>query len=139
MMFVMAMVLAVLVLVMRIVPTPQDAELSLQESITKAVTFSGDALDLGSGREFSPGRPITVVVDVSAIDTADGDETYSFKLEESADNNAWTDASAAKAATAVGVLTFPATLTKRYQRLTVTIAGTTPSVTYAGWINPMPA
>src|SRR4051812_10730322 len=69
---------------------PQDAGLALQASVTKTASFNSAALDLGSG--YAPGgggRPMQGVVNFSAGDFTTGDETYTFKIQDSADNSAW--------------------------------------------------
>src|SRR5436190_21288271 len=67
-----------------IIPTPQDTQLLLQDTVTKAASFNSAGKDLGSG--YAPGglgQPAAAVVQVSAMDTADGNETYVFVLQES--------------------------------------------------------
>jgi hypothetical protein len=122
-----------------IIPTPQDTRLLLQDTNTKTATFNTPGLDLGAG--FAPGGlglPAGAVVQVTAIDTVDGNESYSFVLQESSDNVTFTAASAATSATAVGTYPVRGRVTKRYVRLALTIAGTTPSITFKAWLNPLP-
>lgn len=110
---------------------------TLQASVTKTATFSSATVDLGSDFAASDlGVATRVRVPVTAIVTNDLDETYSFKLEESADDVSWSDASKSVPATATGTLEFGAFVTMRYIRLTVTIDGTTPSITYSGTAAP---
>ena len=121
------------------IPTPQDAQLLIQETTTKTGNYNTAGLDLGAGfAPGGPGVPAVAVVQVTALDTADGNETYSFALQESADNAAFTPAGAAAAVTATGVALARGYLTKRYARLALTVGGTTPAVTFKAWLNPLP-
>ena len=122
-----------------IIPTPQDTKLLLQDTTTKTANFNTPALDLGAG--FAPGGlglPAGGVVQVTAIDVADGNETYAFVLQESADNVTFTAASPSTAAGATGAHAVRGRITKRYVRLALTVSGTTPSVTFKAWLNPLP-
>ena len=122
-----------------IVPTVQDAQLLLQDTTTKTATYNSPAIDLGAG--FSPGGlgvPVGALVQVTALDLADSNETYVFVLQESSDNVSFTPAGATAAATAIGTVPVRARVTKRYVRISVTIGGTTPSVTFKAWLNPLP-
>jgi hypothetical protein len=120
-------------------PTPQDTALLMQDTTTKAANFNTAGLDLGSG--FAPGglgKPVAAVVNVTALDTSSGNETYSFTLEESSDNASFAAAGAAQTVTATGAVAVRGRLTKRYARLALVATGTTPSVTYKAWLNPLP-
>lgn len=122
-----------------IIPTPQDTELLLQDTTTKTATYNTPALDLGAG--FSPGGlglPAGAVVLVTAIDTGDGNENYTFTVQESSDNVTFTAASPGVGVTVAGSHAVRARITKRYVRLALTIAGTTPSITFKAWLNPLP-
>lgn len=78
------------------------------------------------------------VVSVTAIDTSSADETYAFKLQESADGSTgWKDIGAAEAATAVGTLLVKGFVTKPFVRLSLAVAGTTPSITYSADLSPI--
>lgn len=119
------------------IPGPIDNQTRLESSATKTATFNGTALDLGSG--FAPsnaGQRFSAVVKSSALDLTDLNETYTFKVQESSDNSAWTDASPAVAMTAAGTVAIPAFISKRYVRVVLTAGGTTPSVTYEAWLVP---
>jgi hypothetical protein len=124
------------------IPTPQDNDLLLQDTVTRTATGNGTALDLGAG--FTPGgigMPASAVIDVSAADRANSDETYNFKLQESSDNSTFVDIGVNTAVTVasttatLGVYVAKGFITKRYVRLVLTAAGTTPSVTYKAWLN----
>ena len=122
-----------------IIPTPQDTRLLIQDTTTKTSTYNTPGLDLGAG--FAPGGlgvPVGGVVQVTTIDTVDGNETYSFVLQESSDNVTFVACSASASATAVGGVPVRGRVTKRYVRLALTIAGTTPSITFKAWLNPLP-
>src|SRR5439155_18325157 len=61
-----------------IIPTPQDTQFLIQDTTTKTAAFNTPAADFGSG--FSPGglgKPVAGVVQVTVLDLADGNETYS--------------------------------------------------------------
>ena len=78
------------------------------------------------------------VVLVTAIDRTTGDEAYSFQLEDSADNATFAAVGAAVSADATGAFAASGRITRRYVRLKLTAGGTTPSVTYKAWLNPLP-
>lgn len=118
------------------IPGPQDEATRLEASSTQTATYNTAALDLGNG--FAPGgigEPVAVVANVTAIKTSAGDETYTHKLQESADAAAWTDAGVAVAMTAVGTSVAKGFITKRYVRRAVTIAGTAPTITNDALLN----
>ena len=122
-----------------IVPTPQDAQLLFQDTTTRTASFNTPSVDRGAG--FSPGglgKPAAAVVQVTALDTADGNEAYTFTLQESADNVTFTTAGAAAAVTAAGAHAARGWLTKRYVRLALSASGTTPSITFKSYLNPLP-
>jgi hypothetical protein len=122
-----------------VVHTPQDAQFLLTDTTTKTAGFNTNAVDLGAG--FNPGglgRPAAAVVSVTAVDVADGNESYTFTLQESSDNVTFTAAGAATAATAAGALAVRGWLTKRYARLALAVSGTTPSITFKSYLNPLP-
>ena len=120
-------------------PTPQDQALVLQATATKTASFNSAALDLGSG--FAPGgvgMPAAAVVLVSALDTSSGDESYSFLIEDSADNVTFAPIGASQAVTAAGAVAVSGRVARRYVRLKLTVSGTTPSISYKAWLNPLP-
>ena len=122
-----------------ILPTPQDSQLLIMDMTTRTANFNTTPLDLGSG--YAPGglgQPASAVVNVTALDTTDGNETYSFTLQESSDNSAYAAAGMATAVTATGVTAVKGRITKRYLRLALTVGGTTPSITFKAWLNPLP-
>jgi hypothetical protein len=119
-------------------PTPQDAALLMQDTTTKTAAYQTPGLDLGEG--FAPGglgKPVAAVVHVAALDLSSANETYSLTLEESADDAAFIPAGAATAVTATGAVAVRGWLTKRYVRLSLAVGGTTPSVTFKAWLNPL--
>ena len=121
------------------IPTPQDTQLLLQDTVTKTASFTSAGKDLGSG--YAPGglgQPVAAVVQVTALDTADGNETYVFALHESEDNVSYRAAGASVQAFAAGTVVVKAHVSLRYVRLVMTAGGTTPSVTYKAWLNPLP-
>ena len=122
-----------------IIPTPQDAQLLLQDTTTRTASYSTPSIDFGAG--FNPGglgRPIAAVLQVTAADTGDGNESYTFVLQESSDNVSFLSAGAGVAVTTTGAHAVRGWATKRYVRLALTVAGTTPSITFKAWLNPLP-
>ena len=124
---------------MSTIPTPQDSQLLLQDTVTKTASFNSDGLDLGSG--YSPGGPgqrmVAVIAVVSAED-GDGNETYSFTLQQSDDDSSYAACGTAVSATDAGVVLARGVVTKRYVRLALTAGGTTPAIAYKAWLNPLP-
>lgn len=120
------------------VPTPQDESSRLEAAITKTADFDGTAYDHGSG--FTPGgigMPVAAVTKITALDATDTNETYKFVLQESADNVTYTDAGPIITVTAVGIVSIPGFISQRYNRLKLDVGGTTPSITYESWLNPL--
>jgi hypothetical protein len=114
---------------------PVDAGKALQAAaVTKTASFDGAALDLGAG--FAPGgggQSMDAAVPVTALDFTTTDETYSFKMQESDDDSTYTDCSPAVSALTANVgssILLPGRVQKRYVRYSLTIAGTSPSITY---------
>lgn len=136
---------------------PLDSALQLKDAgalTSTAVTQVGgvDAvIDLGSAR-FQKG---TIILDISAIDTANGDESYTIDLQGSTASNFSSVHVLARAALGDSTLNGGATDTVigrrvlywdnvatitageptplRYLRLRVFIAGTTPSINFQAW------
>jgi hypothetical protein len=85
--------------------------------------------------------PVAAVIDVSVCDRANSDETYNFKLQDSADNSTFADIGVNVAVPVAGtVATLGAIVAKgfanrRFVRVAKTLAGTTPSVTTKIWLN----
>ena len=122
-----------------IIPTPQDTRLLIQDTTTRTAAFNTPGLDLGLG--FAPGGlglPVGAVVQVTAVDVADGNESYNFVLQESADNVTYVPASASVSANGVATFAVRGRVTRRFVRLALTVAGTTPSITFKAWLNPLP-
>jgi hypothetical protein len=126
------------------IPTPQDTQLLLTDTITKTANFDTPGLLL-TGTAFAPGGiglPGAAIINVTACDRADSNETYTFKLQESADNSTFTDCGApisvtvAGAVATLGVIMAKGIVTKPYVRLDLVVGGTTPSITYKAWFNP---
>ena len=129
--------IALVILMADITPVPQDAQLLLTDTITKTASFDTPALDLGANRAYSPPLPVRVVVSTSALGTG-GNQSYTFTLQESADGSTgWAAASAGVAVTANGVIMIPASITKRYQKLTLQISGAGTTITFTAWVNPL--
>jgi hypothetical protein len=110
----------------------------MQDTTTKTSSSTTTGLDLGSG--FSPGglgKPVCAIVNATALDLSSGNETYSVVLEESSDNSSFSAAGAATSITATGAIAVRGWLTKRYVRLSLTLGGTSPSITLKAWLNPL--
>ena len=124
------------------IPVPQDEGLRMEASITKTANFAGTTFDQGLG--FAPGgvgMPVAAVVNATACVRNDSDETYTFVLEESADNVTFAACGpavavdVAGAVATLGAISVPGFVSKRYVRVGLTVAGTTPSITYDAWLN----
>lgn len=118
-----------------------DALLTLQASVTKTATFNGTALDLKTG---TPRRGMKAKVYYSAATNASGSNTVTFSVDHSDDNSTFyslasqVETPIALSTTAQqGEIHVPFETSKRYVRLTVTVsgAGSTPTVTYAGYLS----
>ena len=129
-----------------------DAELVLEDgAAAKTATGVGQdsaaaaVLDLGGGGEESVGPKLpanaAVEVDVTAIDTADGNETYEVQAQVSADSAFTAPVEVcARVVAATGKYIMPVTnevngTRYRYLRVRHVIAGTTPSVTYTATLS----
>lgn len=126
------------------IPGPYDASLVLQSRVTKTASFNSTGVDNGGG--YAPGgvgAPMAAVVDVTAGDRANSDETYTFTLQESDDDSTYTAAGPSVAVTVsgttftTGAISVPGFVSKRYVRLALTITGTTPSITYSAHLVPI--
>jgi hypothetical protein len=119
-------------------PTPQDAGLLLQDTASKTSNYSTTAFDLGAG--FAPGglgKPVAAIVSVGTIDFSSGNETYSFTLEGSDNNVSFTPIGLATSITAAGVVPVRGWITQRFVRLSLVVGGTTPSISFKAWLNPL--
>ncbi len=79
--------------------------------------------------------PAAAVIQTTALYLTSADETYTFTLSDSPDNVTFT-ARGTLAVTAVGVAALPAQLKGRYVKLSLVVAGTTPSITFQAFLNP---
>jgi len=70
-----------------------DAALKLASAGTIVSSVNGTALDFGAAFTRAAGQPMQAVIPVTSFDFTTGDETYAFKLQESADNVTFSDAS----------------------------------------------
>lgn len=119
---------------------PLDANLVLQPTVTKTATFNGSGFDLKTG---TPRRGMKAKVFYTAADNASGSNTVTFSIDHSDDNSTFyalgsqADTPLTLSTTAQqGEIEIPFETSKRYVRLTVTISGSgsTPTVTYSGYI-----
>jgi hypothetical protein len=125
------------------VPQPLDTQLLVEAAITKTAAYNGASFDQGAG--FAPGgvgMAMAALINVTACDRSSGDETYAFKLQESADNISFVDCGpsvsvdVAGAVATLGMINVPGFVSLRYQRVVHTPAGTTPSITYETYLSP---
>ena len=127
---------------MLFIPGPLDADQVLQAAVTKTTGFNGDWMDLGKG--FAPGglgMPAAAVVNTTAIDHTDSNETYTLTMQEAdADANGAADAgtvrtiSPTESVTATGLSLVKGMITGRFVRLVLAAGGTTPSITYDAYL-----
>ncbi|MET9734289.1 hypothetical protein ABZZ79_27720 [Streptomyces sp. NPDC006458] len=110
-----------------------QADVALPSAARAAGTFS-------SGPITAAGGAADVLLSVHCTAATGGTPTLDASLEESADGSSWTavPGSSVTQLTAAGNRLAYAAITKNYVRVTSTVAGTTPSVTYraAVWIRP---
>ena len=99
-----------------------------------AVTFNSAAIDLGENFAPAPEQPMRIILNVETLDAADADETYQFEMKESDDGVTYVSTGLVFSVAATGTTTKIFGVTKRYQRLTGTLAGTTPSVKLSAWL-----
>jgi|GEM_PF-6460857 len=109
---------------------PVSDDLKIMDNSAAPITSTTNYdLDLGVGYAPSPHRQTQVAVVIDSIDEASGDETYSCILQQSDDDFvADTDILSPTITLGVGFQDFLASVTKRYVRLSVALAGTTPSL-----------
>lgn len=125
---------------------PMDEAGRIETALTKTATFVGTTL-VYPNASFSPGGiglPMAAFVEPSAVDIADGNEAYAFKLQESTDGGTtWQDTGPSvsvdvtSAATKLKPLAVPGFISYGTLRVTCTISGTTPSITYDAWVKPI--
>lgn len=119
-------------------PTPQDSSLLIQDTTTRTASYNTAGFDLGGG--FSPGGlgiPVSAVLSATALDLSSGNETYSVVMEESSDNSSYSAIGAATLISATGAIAVRGWITRRYVRLSLTLGGTSPSITFKAWLNPL--
>jgi hypothetical protein len=99
---------------------------------------STNVIDHGSDRNIGLGEPLALVITVTACVSNDGDETYAFVLQSDADEafgSAGTvipSQSITRGTTGRFIYYLPKDVTtERYTRLSWTLGGTTPSITYS--------
>jgi hypothetical protein len=121
---------------------PQDAQLALQASVTKTATFNSTGLDLGSG--FAPAGGGMPMIRRRAVQRRRLHHRRRDLHVQAPGLPGQLDLDGPQpggvvgrvASGASGVLTVGAFIQQRYVRLVMTAAGTTPSITYQGYLNP---
>lgn len=105
-----------------------------------ALIGSAAAAGASSGPIANPGFAADVVLMVQCAAATGTSPTLNVVLEESVDNSTWTAVAggAAPQLTAAGSSTSNARLTKSYVRVTSTIGGTTPAITYRALVLVVP-
>ena len=94
----------------------------------------------GSGVDLKGFNGAMAVAMPGTGDFADTDETYTPKLQESDDNSAWSDVAAADLEGTFAVLASDTVQrvgykgNKQYVRMVLTVAGTTPTIQFCGFI-----
>ena len=108
------------------------------EPDTKTTTVDGSVVDTFGFDN------LQVVISAGVIDTGDGDETYSVKLQEGAASDGSDmaditgtslDITASHQLKTIGVMGLGTGVRKRYQRVVLTIGGTTPSILVGALFN----
>jgi hypothetical protein len=127
------------------IKAPVDEQGRLETAATKTANFNGTAKNLGTG--FAPGgigQPFAAFVKPTAADRTSSDETYSFTLQESTDGGTtWQDCGPAVSIDVAGTvatlstIAVPGFVSFPDVRLKLTVAGTTPSITYDAWLSPI--
>lgn len=106
------------------------------------VALTGTAASAGasSGPIANPGQAADVVLHVQCTAATGTTPTLDVKLEESTDNSTYTTVtgSAATQLTAAGTASSNGRITKPYVRVTSTIGGTTPAITYRALVLVIP-
>jgi hypothetical protein len=114
----------------------------------QTLTSSGastNLLDFTQDRNIGIGEPMAVVITVTAIDATSADETYTVAVQAD-DNSGFSSAGTVVPAVTIlrsvavphqAVIPIPPNLdTERYMRLSWTLGGTTPSITYTADLVP---
>lgn len=117
---------------------PMDLNLRLITAGALTANTNGAAINLGTG--FAPpagGVPMLGIFPFSALDRVSGDETYTIAIQDSPDGSSWTTRATTTTAAegftttgATGVILLGAFIRANYVRATLTVAGTTPSITF---------
>lgn len=125
-----------------------DSQLEFSDSQALSVTgaVSTNVIDLSVDRNIGKGEPMAVVITIGVdADVADGNETYQFTLQTSADevftspfDLLTTQAFDGTTLTAGHVVVIPVGYNNlQYLRLNSVLGGTTPTVTISAYLQPM--
>ncbi len=116
---------------------PLDA--NLQYCSQQVVAATGDSavmIDRGPNWRPTPFEEVTLALDISAIKTSHGDETYEAEVYESMDGANWATTGLYVTPTATGVIVKALGITCRYSKLTFTLGGTAPTMTLDAYLIP---
>jgi hypothetical protein len=112
--------------------------LVIEPPTTQTANYNGNPTFL---QNFSPpdtplGLPVVCLITPTAIFTGSSNETYTFTLQQSNDGVTWTNCGVTGAAASVAPFKLGAFVSMRYVRLQLTVAGTTPSISYTASLTP---
>ena len=119
-----------------------DEDLILQASVTKTASFNGTGVAI----KLQKNQVAKAVIDVSAIDTDDADEAYVAALEVSDDDTTYLQVGRSELSVddtpTIGRYEIPVLgsgvekviASATHARLRVELSGTTPSITYSGFL-----
>jgi len=116
-----------------------DEQLKIAEGVTLTASSNlASLLNLGSAYAPESGKSFQACVDISAITTT-GDNTYTFRVEDSPDGSTWTKRTPDVAATATGTVYLQGALHANQLRIVMTKGGTATGVDHVRKRVPRPA
>lgn len=102
---------------------------------TKTATFAGTAFNMGAAAPNAGiGQPLAAIIKYSALVAAG---TYVAQLMDSPDGSTWSAIGPAVTippGVASGKMAIPGFRTQQYVALSLTLGGTSPSITYDAWL-----
>ena len=116
---------------------PIDTDLTFSDDVDLSASASSTVLDLGENFAPVPYQVANVLIDVTAIKTSAGTETYHAKVWESADQQSWTETGVYITLEAIGQISKPVGLTKRYVKIGWQLSeGDSPAITGTAVLTP---